>query len=248
MNRILIFGATSAIAQAAARRWVARDCQLFLVGRNAEKLQSLHLDLAVRSGTAQRIHSAQADLDQLDGHEALIQQATLAMGGLDAVLVAHGSLPDQAQCEVSFDATLAALQTNAISVISLSAFVAMQLQAQGRGCLAVITSVAGNRGRQSNYVYGAAKGMASLFLQGLRNRLSPHGISVVEIQPGFVDTPMTAAFNKKGPLWASADQIGAGIVKAMDRGADIVYLPWYWRYIMLVIRSIPERVFKRMKL
>jgi short-subunit dehydrogenase len=138
--------------------------------------------------------------------------------------------------------------TNGLSPISLCTLLAQRFEAQGHGCIAVITSVAGDRGRQSNYVYGTAKGMVSRFLEGLRNRLAAHGVAVVDIRPGFVDTPMTAAIVKKGPLWSQPDTLAAGIVRAIDAGRDIVYLPGYWRWIMGVIRHIPEPVFKRMRL
>jgi len=118
---------------------------------------------------------------------------------------------------------------------------------QGKGSLAVISSVAGDRGRQSNYVYGAAKGMVSLFLQGLRNRLSKKNVQVLTIKPGFVDTPMTAAFTK-GALWAKPEAVARGIVKAVDKRRDEVYLPGFWRLIMLLIRHIPESLFKKLSL
>ena len=111
----------------------------------------------------------------------------------------------------------------------------------------MIGSVAGDRGRQSNYVYGAAKGMVSLFLQGLRNRLAKQGVQVLTIKPGFVDTPMTAAFSK-GALWAKPDDIARGIVRAVDRKSDEVYLPGFWWVIMTIIRHIPERIFKKLSL
>ncbi len=246
-QRIAIFGATSAIAQAAARRWAARGASLVLVGRNAGKLQALEQDLRVRHPAA-TVVSFPADLDRLERHAEWVGQAEGALGALDAVLVAYGSLPDQVRCQQDLAYMLAQLTTNGLSPISLCSLFAQRFQAQGHGCLAVITSVAGDRGRQSNYVYATAKGMVSRFLEGLRNRLAAHGVAVVDIRPGFVDTPMTAALDKKGPLWAQPDTIAAGIVGAMYAGRDIVYLPGYWRWIMAVIRHIPERVFKHMKL
>ena len=170
------------------------------------------------------------------------------MGGIDIALLAHGTLSDQAACQQSVATTLAAIHTNALSVISLATLLANLFEARGQGVLVAIGSVAGDRGRQSNYVYGAAKGMVGLFLQGLRNRLSGQGIQVITVKPGFVDTPMTAAFEKKGLLWAQPDQIAKGIVAAVEHRRDVVYLPWFWRWIMAVIRHIPEGVFKRMKL
>lgn len=246
MRNILIIGATSAIAEATARRFAAFGARFYLVGRNVEKLANIARDLEIRSG--QTVHSEILDFDQLEQHPALLERATQALEGIDLALIAHGTLPDQAACQQSVKTTLAAIQTNALSVISLATELANIFETRGRGILVVIGSVAGDRGRQSNYVYGAAKGMVALFLQGLRNRLSGKGIQVITVKPGFVDTPMTAAFEKKGLLWAQPDQIAKGIVAAVERRRDVVYLPGFWRWIMLVIRHIPESVFKRLKL
>ena len=140
------------------------------------------------------------------------------------------------------------IETNALSLISLATLAANRFEAEKRGVIAAIASVAGDRGRASNYVYGAAKGMVAIFLSGLRNRLARSGVAVVTIKPAFVDTPMTASFEKKGLLWAKPDAVAAGIVRAIDRRADVVYLPGFWRLIMLVIRHIPEAAFKRLSL
>lgn len=246
MRNILILGATSAIAEATARRFAARGARFYLVGRNAEKLAAIARDLEIRSGRP--LHHESLDLDRLDQHPLLLERVEQALGGIDIALIAHGTLPDQGACQQSVAMTLAALHTNAFSVISLATLLANSFEARGQGVLVAIGSVAGDRGRQSNYVYGAAKGMVGLFLQGLRNRLSGQGIQVITVKPGFVDTPMTAAFEKKGLLWAQPDQIAKGIVAAVEHRRDVVYLPWFWRWIMAVIRHIPEKVFKRLTL
>jgi short-subunit dehydrogenase len=248
MTRIIIFGATSAIAHATARLWVARGASVCVVGRNAQKLQAVEDDLRARAAPGAVIVSSQADLDAMSDHPALIEAAIKALGGLDIALIAHGNLPDQALCQSDVQAMLAQLTTNGVSVISLCTLLANRFDAQGSGCLAVITSVAGDRGRQSNYAYGTAKGMVTRFLQGLRNRLAPRGVSVVDIRPGFVDTPMTAALDKGGPLWAQPAKVAADILRAVDKGRPVLYTPWFWRYIMLIITSIPERIFNRLKL
>lgn len=248
MSRIAIFGATSAIATATARRWVRQGHSLALVGRDEVKLDVLAQDLEVRKAPGQIIATLAADLADLPQHERVVEQAFSVLGGLDVVLIAHGSLSPQSACEDSVDLTLREISLNALSPISIATLAAKRFEAARSGVIAVIGSVAGDRGRQSNYVYGAAKGMLAIFLDGLRNRLSRAGVSVVTIKPGFVDTPMTAHIAPKGRLWASPDQIAEGIVNAVERKRDVVYLPGFWRPIMFVIRHIPEGVFKRLKL
>ncbi len=243
--KLLIAGATSAIAHETARYFAADGAELFLVGRDPEKLAAIQHDLQVRG--AKRVVSYALDLNELERHEAMISEAYEALGGLDAVLIAHGTLPDQARVQHNRAETLQEFQTNALSYISLLTILAERFEQQRRGCIAVISSVAGDRGRGSNYVYGAAKGAVSLFASGLRARLSKAGVAVVTIKPGFVDTPMTAHL-KKNPLYASPARVGRRIYVAMLKGEDVVYVPWFWRYIMGIIRLIPERLFKRLPL
>ena len=245
MQKVLIIGATSAIAEATARCWAAHGAALFLVGRRTGQLNTIADDLRIRGAASVGLFTM--DACDTSAHAAMLEAAENAMGGLDVALIAYGSLPDQKACEVSVDLTLKEINTNALSVIALATRLAEGFERQGSGTLAVISSVAGDRGRQSNYVYGAAKGMVSLFMQGLRNRLAKKGVQVLTIKPGFVDTPMTAAF-PKGALWAKPDAIARGIVRAVERRADEVYLPGFWRLIMFVIRHVPERVFKKLSL
>lgn len=245
MQKILIIGANSAIAEAAARLWAKRGDSLYLLSNDAQRLGALAADLGVRG--AKVAGQAPFDANDMQHHAAKLDDAVLALGGLDIALIAYGTLTDQKRAQVDVAYALAELSTNALSVISLCTLLGNAFEAQGQGSLAVISSVAGERGRQSNYVYGTAKGALTLFLQGLRNRLAPKGVHVLTIKPGFVDTPMTAAF-EKGPLWASAETVGAGIVGAIDKKKDVAYLPGFWALIMLVIRSIPEGIFKKMKL
>ena len=245
MQKVLIVGATSAIAEASARLWAARGDALFLVGRNATRLEIIAADLSVRG--AATVGCFVMDAADTAKHAAMLDAAFIALGGLDVALIAHGTLPDQKACEASVELTLKEIDNNGLSVVALATLLGDKFEAQGHGSLAVIGSVAGDRGRQSNYVYGAAKGLVSLFLQGLRNRLAKKGVQVLTIKPGFVDTPMTASF-KKGALWAQPDDIARGILRAIEQRKDIVYLPGFWRLIMLIIRHIPERVFKRLSL
>lgn len=245
MKRVLIVGATSAIARAAARIFAGRGDRLFLVARDAAKLQATAQDLRVHG--AERVDVAVADLDDFTHHEALLDEAEGALGGLEVVLIAYGTLPDQKLLEGSFEETEKELRTNFLSVVSLLTDLANRLETQKQGTIAVISSVAGDRGRKSNYVYGTAKGAVSLFLQGLRGRLHPSGVRVVTIKPGFVDTPMTAEI-KKNALFASPEAVAKGVVSAIDRGREVVYLPSFWRGVMLIVRAVPEPLFKRLNL
>ncbi len=244
-QKILIIGATSAIAQEVARIYARRQSRLCLVARNQTKLRIVADDLRARG--AQAVDVLARELALPDTHADIIKHALAFLQDIDVVLIAYGSLPDQAACEADAEQTMNELQVNFLSVAALLMRLANTLEQRGHGTLAVISSVAGDRGRQSNYVYGAAKGGLSIFLQGLRNRLAGKGVQVLTIKPGFVDTPMTAEF-KKGPLWASARKVAADIVRAIDRRRDVAYVPWFWQGIMLVIKAIPERIFKRLKL
>jgi short-subunit dehydrogenase len=245
MKRILIVGATSAIAEATARLWAAQGHRLYLLGRNEERLQAMAADLAIRGAVS--VNTGALDANDFARHERAIDDAITALEGIDIALIAHGTLGDQQACERDFDLALRELNTNALSVISLLTRLAGRFEAQGHGTIAVISSVAGDRGRQSNYVYGSAKGAVSIFLQGLRQRLCKSGVGVLTIKPGFVDTPMTRDF-RKGPLWATPATIAKRIVKAIETGGDEVYAPGFWFFIMMVIKLIPERLFKRIKL
>ncbi|EQD69946.1 short-chain dehydrogenase/reductase sdr [mine drainage metagenome] len=180
-------------------------------------------------------------------HLEVLVQAEKALGHIDILLIAHGTLSNQRACEASFEECMKELETNCFSVLSLLTHAANIFEAQRSGTIAVIGSVAGDRGRQSNYVYGTAKAAVATFLQGLRNRLHPVGVQVLTIKPGFVDTPMTAHF-KKGLLWASPELISAGIYRSIRKKKDVVYIPWFWRWILFGIKMLPESLFKKMKL
>jgi decaprenylphospho-beta-D-erythro-pentofuranosid-2-ulose 2-reductase len=245
MRRMIIFGATSAIAEATAREFARRGDALFLVGRSPERLQALAADLKLRG--ASNVAVASQDLRDPAAYEPVIAHATTTLGGLDAALIAHGTLSDQKECESSTDRLLDEFQTNAISVMMLCTHLANRFEAQKRGVIAVISSVAGDRGRRSNYAYGSAKAAVTAFTSGMRQRLSRSGVYVVTVKPGFVDTPMTAAF-KKGILWASAESVAKDISRAMINGTPVIYTPGFWRPIMWIIRSIPEFVFRRLSL
>lgn len=245
MKKILIIGATSSIAEAAARIWASRGDMLFLVGRNQEQLNSIAADLKVRG--APQVEILQLELNQFDAHSRTLDLVFKRFGNIDITLIAHGTLSNQKLCEHSVELTLNELKTNGLSVIALLTDLANRFEAQRKGVIAVISSVAGDRGRQSNYIYGSAKALVTAFTSGLRQRLNSAGVSVVTIKPGFVDTPMTERF-KKGLLWASREKVAKLIVKACDKENGDVYAPSYWFPIMLIIKLIPNSVFKRLRL
>ncbi len=233
--KILIIGATSAIAHETAKCFARDGAELFLVGRSSEKLEAVQNDLKVRG--AKRAESYVLDLSQLERHEEMIQAAIETLDGLDMVLIAHGMMDNPRLTQENVNKALEEFTVNCTSVISLLTLLANYFEPRKRGCIAVISSVAGDRGRKANYLYGAAKGAVTVFLQGLRNRLAKSG----------VDTPMTTSM-RKGLLFADPRKVGEGIYHAMLKGKEVVYLPWFWRPIMLVIKSIPEPVFKRLSI
>jgi short-subunit dehydrogenase len=245
MRKTLIIGATSAIAQATARLFAEAGDALFLVARNADKLSVTADDLKMRGASS--VYTASLDVLEYDQHKPVIDEAVEALDGIDLVLIAHGTLPDQNACESSIKLTRQEFEINALSTISLLTCLANYFEKKRQGTIAVISSVAGERGRKSNYLYGSAKGAVTIFLQGLRNRLYDSKVNVLTIKPGFVDTPMTAGF-EKGLLWTTPDKIAVGILREVNASANVSYLPWFWRYIMVVIRIIPEVLFKRLKL
>ena len=170
MQKILIIGATSAIAQEVAKSYAKSGFQLFLVARNTGKLEQVAQDLDVQGAAAVATHAC--DLTDTSQHDEILRVADKTLDGIDITLIAYGTLPEQKKCESSIDKTLQEFHVNLISVVSLLTILGNYFEKQGNGCIAVISSVAGDRGRQSNYVYGAAKGGLTIFLQGLRNRLS----------------------------------------------------------------------------
>jgi hypothetical protein len=245
MRRILIVGAGSAIAVAVARIFAERGDAIFLVGRNPDILGSIAADLKVRGASA--IGMEVMDAGNLSAHAAMLDRCEQSLGGLDTVLIAYGTLSDQKACESSAELTALELHTNAVSVAALLTPIAARFEQRRSGTIAVISSVAGDRGRQSNYVYGSAKALITAFLSGLRQRLYKAGVSVITIKPGFVDSPMTAAF-RKNLLWAKPRRVAQGIVRSIDRSSTVAYLPSFWRPIMFIIRAIPEAAFRRLTL
>jgi len=243
-HSVLIFGATSAMARATAAAFAARGDDLYLASRDAEELRRIAADLHLRYGVT--VHHGLFDAEATDTHEAFFQSVLETMPDLSDVVLAFGYLGDQLAAR-DFSVAAKVIVSNFTGAASILSLCANHFEPMKRGFIIGISSVAGDRGRQSNYVYGAAKGALSLYLQGLRNRLYPSGVRVITVKPGFVDTAMT--YGLPGLfLVASPQYVGERIVAALGKSADVVYLPWFWRYIMLIIKHIPEPIFKRMKL
>lgn len=242
MANTVIIGVTSAIAAEVAKILADRKDNLFLVGRDPLKVQAVRKDLEIRGANIKG--ELKLDLNDWKRHEEILNEARKALGEIDTLLVAHGTFRSQKAGEKDFGVALQEFNDNLISSVSLLTIFGNYFELQNAGTIAVITSVAGDRGRKRNYIYGAAKAGLNVFLQGLRNRLYASQVKVVTIKPGFVDTPMTADL-KKGFLFAKPTTVAKGIVRAIDQGKDCVYLPWFWRPILWVIRMIPERFFKR---
>jgi short-subunit dehydrogenase len=241
-TRILVLGATSGIAQHVARRLVAPGARFFLVARDPAKLEAVAGDLRVRGAA---VESALADLDDLSAHEALVARADAALGGMDLAIAAQGVLGDPATYDRDGAAAARVLHANLVAPAALLTAVARTMAPRGAGCIVGLSSVAGDRGRRSNSVYGASKAGFTAFLSGLRSRLEPAGVQVLTVKPGPVDTAMSARF-PKAPSFAPPDLVARDVVRAIRRGADVLYTPWRWRVIMAVVRAIPERIFKRL--
>lgn len=244
MKKVLIIGASSAIAEHCARIWAARGDKLYLVSRNESHLRTIATDLKVRGASEMATNCV--DLNDMDQHIEFLDAAEDAMGDVDVVLIAHGTLPNQKSCELSVEETLAEIQTNALSTISLLTLIANRFEAKRDGTICVISSVAGDRGRASNYVYGSAKAMVTAFASGMRQRLHKSNVAIVTVKPGFVDTPMTADF-KKGLLWVKPNAVATKIVRAIDVSRTEVYVPGFWWAIMMFIKVIPSRIFRKLK-
>ena len=246
MKRILVIGATSAIATACCRLWAEQGHEFFLVARDAEKLQQTAQDLEARG--AKSVNSFTMDVLDTPQHALMLQQCISTHPQIDIALVAHGTLPDQAACEQDAELALQEFSINGSSVISLLSLLAEQFTLQRCGSLAVISSVAGDRGRPSNYLYGSAKAAVSAFCEGLHARLFKIGVHVITIKPGFVDTPMTQGLTLPKVLVVPPEYVAKQIVSAINNKKAVLYTPRFWALIMLIIRSIPNFIFKRLNL
>ena len=242
---ILVVGATSAIARSVARLYAVKNAKLLLLARDEERLRESAADLGLRG--ASDVKSLKYDALYAENHSKIVAAAVEFLGSIDIALICHGNLPNQKECQADYRKAEEAIRVNGLSVISLCTEIVSHLKKQQKGTLAVITSVAGERGRRPNFVYGAAKSMVSTYLQGLRGSLLEDNLHIVDVRPGLVISPMTAHL-KKGPFWSSPESIAASIIKGISKKRHIIYAPSYWRLIMLIVSVIPETIFKRIKI
>ena len=246
-KRIVIIGATSAIAEQCARVWARENpSEIVLLGRNKEKLDRISSDLKVRAPntTITSITGNFLDPTQI---QTVVDQL-FSNGNVDIALIAHGSLPDQQLCQLDLNLCKEALEVNGISPVLIAEAFAMHMEKANSGTLAVIGSVAGDRGRKSNYVYGAAKGLVTRYIQGLQHRLAETDVKVVLIKPGPTDTPMTAHLKSKGVRLADVNSVASLIVLGIEKGLPVVYAPSRWRVIMLIVIHLPWAIFRKLDL
>lgn len=245
-QKVLIVGATSGIAEAVARRYAEQGAHLFLAARTSAKLEAVAADLRIRGAIA--VDTFVVDVNDGVQLATMLQTAWTAMGEVQVALVAHGSLPDPFRAATDIAYLIQEFRTNAESTIVCLAGLAQRFQAQGGGVIAVIGSVAGDRGRASNYLYGAAKSAVHAFASGLRAQLFSQGVHVLTVKPGFVATQMTAHLSLPARLTAEPDAVAIRIKTAIEKRQNVVYTPGFWWLIMTIIRMLPETLFKRLKL
>lgn len=249
MQHVLILGATSAIGEATARLYAEEGARLLLVGRNRARLEDSAADLIARGASGCELEVL--DLGEVKDARDALDRMSASLGGLDHVLLFYGVLGEQSRAEQDTAHAQEVINVNFSSAAVWCLAAAERLEMQGHGSLVVVGSVAGDRGRQSNYVYGAAKAGLATLVEGIAHRLAlrtGRKARAVLIKPGFVDTPMTAGLRKGGPLWATPQKIAIIIRRAADRNRTVVYAPGFWRLILLVIRLLPTPLFHKLKL
>ncbi|MDA8337345.1 MAG: SDR family oxidoreductase [Peptococcaceae bacterium] len=242
---MLIVGGTSRVARFLAYRFAGEGAALYLAGRDRDELDRLAGDIAVRF--AGPVHVGPFDLTRFDHHAAFLDRVLETMGWLDGVVLLAGCLGDQEKAAISPDAARYVIDVNYTGPVCLLTLLAAYFARRGSGFIVGVSSVAGDRGRRSNYVYGSAKGGLSLYLQGLRNRLHSSGVKVITVKPGFLDTGMTFGIRTL-PFLLSPEKAAGGIHRSITTKRDVLYLPPVWLPVMLVIKAIPETIFKKLNL
>lgn len=244
--RLIVLGATSTIAAETARLYAADGATILLVGRDQDRLQQTAADLKIRG--AERVETAICDLAAPEDAQQQLADFAARIGGMDHVLLAYGILGDQGAAEKNLIAAEEILRVNFNSAAAWSLAAANMLEKQGRGSLVVIGSVAGDRGRRANFIYGAAKAGLAALVEGIAHRFADKGPRAVLIKPGPTVTPMTEGMNRSGALWATPQQVAKIVYSRAFKGGPVAYAPGFWRVIMLVIRNLPSFVFNRMEI
>ncbi len=243
----VIVGATSEIARAIVRELAKDGGRLVVAARDEEELQLLAQDVELR--TAAKVTPIRLDVTDFDRHEEFVNACIAALGSVEGVVLCQGSMVDQEQAATNWSLAREMIEVNYAAGVSLGNLFSAKLAAQGRGYVCGVSSVAGDRGRQSNFLYGSTKAGFSTYLDGLRNRLFRSGVAVITVKPGFVDTSMTwGLLNPRSPLMATPERVARDIGRAIRRRKNTVYTPWFWALVMLVIRLVPEPIFKRLSL
>tara|TARA_B100000989_G_scaffold299003_1_gene291843 strand:- start:3173 stop:3910 length:738 start_codon:yes stop_codon:yes gene_type:complete len=244
--KIVIAGANSTIAKSCIKLWAKKGSELFLIGRKSSEMQAVS-EQALKDG-AREVSFFELDFLDFSANQNTLKAAiNEKFQHIDLVFICYGTLPDQKGSLFDVNLLVEAVKVNGLSTILVSSFFGELLREQGFGKLAVVSSVAGDRGRSSNYIYGASKSLVSTFLSGMLQDLHSSGVSVLDIKPGFIDTKMTRNFNKS-MIWISPDRAAKDICKSINKNKSVIYIPWFWRYIMMIIRNLPNFIFKRLKI
>lgn len=243
---LLVLGANSLIAQAVAAKFAEAGSEIIFAGRNLDEMAKIAGDFSIR-------YKAKCSAVQFDGldyssHKKFLEDVLAKIPDLNNVLISFGYLGTQDKAQVDFNEAHKIIDTNYTGVVSICELIAAEFESHKKGTICVISSVAGDRGRQSNYMYGSAKAGLTAYLSGLRSRMFKSGVNVITVKPGFVNTPMTYGMPLPKPLVASPQKVGSDIYKAMKNGKSVVYTPFYWKWIMLIVKFIPEFIFKKLKL
>jgi len=243
MKNVLILGATSGIAQALAKKYAAEGWSLTLAARNPKMLEPIAGDLRIRSGAI--VQTLQFDALDFSSHRGFYESLEPKP---DAVICVFGYLGDQDKGRTDFNEALRVIGVNYTGAVSILNLIAEDFEKRGQGAIVGVSSVAGDRGRQSNYIYGSAKAGFTAYLSGLRNRLAKSGVHVMTVKPGYVRTRMTENLELPSMLTASPEKAAKDIYCGLQKGRNTVYTLWIWRWIMCIVQHIPECIFKRMKL
>ena len=243
MPTVLILGATSDVAKALAYDYAANGCHIQLAGRNLANLETIKTDIEIRANVSATVHAFDAN-----NQEAILKYFESLLPLPDIAIAVFGYLGETEKALSNWEEAVNIINGNYTGAVAIFNVLATRFAQRKSGVLVGISSVAGDRGRQSNFMYGSAKAGFTSYLSGLRNWLYPHGVHVLTVKPGFIYTRMTAGLKLPALLTANPAQVSVSIKKAVDRKRNVIYVKWFWRYIMVIITMIPEGIFKRLKL